>query len=197
MNTYRHDLFSVPIIHYENFIPLELVQNIRNYILKTTDVVAPHFALSEPGVSTHHNLSLDLIRDITSLVEGCSQFYNNIMMCVDDYTSKTGLPKNVLSNSWFNIQQPGSVLKRHIHAGGYAVVAGALYLNVDKKSSPLVFENPNPYSLLNTRNQMDHFTIKPTDGDLILFPSWLVHSSVEPNMTENRIVISFNTNSTL
>lgn len=195
MNTVQLNLFSVPVIHYEDFLPLELVQDIKNYVLTRTDTVAPHFAISKPGVSTHHNFSLDIIREITSSVEGCTQFYNNIMTCVDDYTTKTGLPKTVLTNSWFNIQQPGSVLRRHMHAGGYAVVAGALYINVDDKSSPLVFENPNPYCLLNTRNQMDQITIKPTSGDLILFPSWLVHSSVEPNMTENRIVISFNTNS--
>jgi uncharacterized protein (TIGR02466 family) len=187
-------------VYYENFLPQELAQNIKEYVLKKAGEATSHKAISGSGLSSHRKKYVDFIGEVTSSVKGCSQLYNNIVACIDDYTVKTGIPKNKIINSWFNIQQPGSILKRHHHIGGYSLVAGALFINVDEKSSSIVFDNPNPYSFMFDYNNEDKCSytymtrsFQPGIGDLILFPTWLIHASGNANNTKDRIVISFNT----
>lgn len=87
------------------------------------------------------------------------------------FTSSQSLPKVELINSWFNISQAGSVLKKHKHEG--SVVSGAFYLTY---GVPLIFPCES---------------ILPYPGLLVLFPSDLIHYTEEE--TQERIVISFNT----
>ena len=68
-------------------------------------------------------------------------------------------------NSWFNITEPKSKLKKH-----------NLYVSVGKKSVPLIFTERK---------------IQPYPGLLIIFPSHLDHYTTEEQ--ERRIVMSFNT----
>jgi uncharacterized protein (TIGR02466 family) len=82
-----------------------------------------------------------------------------------------------------------------------SILSGSLYINVDNESSKLYFDNPNQfikyfeynYQELTDYN-FEYFYITPKVGDLVIFPSWLTHgSNGEQNNTENRTVISFNT----
>lgn len=108
-----------------------------------------------------------------------------------------GLPKMQISNSWFNIQNEGSVLEQHTHPN--STISGALYINADQGSNEICFENPVPY-IWNvhyvdgkTKYSGRYFKIKPQNGMLILFPSWMRHGSLfAENKTNNRLVVSFN-----
>lgn len=77
-------------------------------------------------------------------------------------------------NSWFNITEPKSKLKKHNH--GNNGLSGALYVSVGRKSVPLIFTERK---------------IQPYPGLLIIFPSHLDHYTTEEQ--ERRIVMSFNT----
>jgi uncharacterized protein (TIGR02466 family) len=196
MNVNDYNLFSVPVSLYNNFLPPELAENIKNYILtEKADAGRENNVLHGEGKSSYMNMDEQarFIQDVTENVPGCSKFSNNILECINDFTSKINFPVCTLGNSWFNIQQPGSMLRRHAHISvfGIELVSGALYINVDDKSSSMSFENPNPWIVMSPGEAFT-FTIKPKIGDLILFPSWLMHQSLDSNMTENRIVISFN-----
>ena len=82
-----------------------------------------------------------------------------------------------------------------------SLISAALYINVDEKSSPLFFYNPNSlthftYSLT-SKTQSDfnfhHQSFQPKNGEMYIFPSWLLHgSNDEQNKTKDRTVISFN-----
>jgi uncharacterized protein (TIGR02466 family) len=114
------------------------------------------------------------------------------------FGEKAGLKfRNEIAISWFNIQKPGSILQEHAHPN--AILAGVLFLEVDKDSSPIYFYNPNPYiqwMLRQTRNNQyygDHVSFQPKAGDLILFNGWLKHgSNLISNKSSKRTVLSFN-----
>ena len=102
-----------------------------------------------------------------------------------------------ITNSWINIQKKDSILKMHNHHP--VQVSGAIWLKTDDKSSELIFENPNPFvknmfiADSNDWSYSQYFTVKPNQGNLILFPGWLIHgSNYEKNKSDERIVLSFN-----
>ena len=198
MKTHIHKLFHTPLTYYEGFLPSNIASNITDYILtRNTAAVFEHQAfLGNAYTAYTSQVNTNILQDIVR-VPGCSDVFKNLTECINEYTNSNGFPICNIDNSWFNVQKPGSLLKRHFHLGGSrpSFVSGALYINVDEKSPPVTFENPNPYIILKyppTNNYL--YSFKPNVGDLILFPSWLFHFSDQLNMTENRIVISLNAN---
>ena len=110
---------------------------------------------------------------------------------LDEYCVVLKIGNLSILNSWFNVQRPGSRLTLHRHSG--SMVSGALFLKVDEKSSPLIFEDPRDLATYNFQGYpFEKFYPEP--GDLVLFPSWLKHGSEEYiNQSDERIVVSFNT----
>jgi len=115
--------------------------------------------------------------------------------CIDDYCTKSGEGDLAVANSWFNIQYEGSSLHEHMHPG--SIISGALYVKVDDDNANLRFKNINPFWMMSHRVQETEYNcsyeeFEPKNGTLILFPSWLPHSSVA-NKSKERVVLSFNT----
>jgi hypothetical protein len=120
---------------------------------------------------------------------------------LDIYTDRIGILPVRFGNSWFAIQDIGGILKQHYHGG--SILSGSLFINVDENSTPIVFDNPNPFNNFlfhaGVQEKLTHYTYNtyefaPNNGDLIIFPSSLVHgSSYRPNQTKDRMIISFNT----
>ena len=151
-----------------------------------------HETLAIGGKSSHGmGMSNDLISSLG--------LESRIQKKLDMYTNSLKLQKVAIDNSWFNIQDIGSILKLHMHTR--SLISAALYINVDEKSSPLFFYNPNSlthftYSLT-SKTQSDfnfhHQSFQPKNGEMYIFPSWLLHgSNDEQNKTKDRTVISFN-----
>ena len=122
-----------------------------------------------------------------------------IQQKLDDYTAKVGIGDVKIQASWFNMQDQGSLLQQHCHAG--SLLSAALYINVDGDSSSLTFENPNPNVDTiwascredGTDYNYTYYEFIPKNGDLYIFPSWLRHGSYyKPNYTIDRTVISLN-----
>ena len=182
-------LFPTLVIAINNFISEEerliLLKEINN--LEHHD----HGALDNNSKSTFtpDNLLIDNLNDHVNL-------RRRIDLALNEYAQQYGIADLRLTNSWSNQQTIGSTLKGHRHPN--SKVSGALYINVDENSSKLVFHNPNPYIYIDDfNNQTDTnyraYWIQPENCQLILFPSWLEHSSGDAiNNTENRTVISFN-----
>lgn len=193
MKITRHNLFTVPVTYFKDFMPLNLANNVKEYIMeeKFKNTASYSALIGDAATSYNTEKNTKFIQEVVLNVAGCADLYNNIQKCINNFTSSSNLPECVLISSWFNIQQSFSILKRHSHISGEGVssVSGALYINIDEESSNISFENPNPYGIL---YKEANYTINPSIGDLILFPSWLIHSSDKINLTKNRIVISFN-----
>ena len=179
------NLFPTLIMKFNLLNDMETNQIFQ--VLKTLDS-EPYGAITS-GLSSYSNNS-NIIKYLN--------LEKKVQSKLDEYTSKIQIRPVSISNSWFNIQDIGSILKSHCHAR--SVLSVALYINVDNNSSYLYFDNPNPHvftTWLNTgESDYNHesFYFRPKNGEMYIFPSWLRHGSHETtNQTKDRTVISLNT----
>lgn len=101
-----------------------------------------------------------------------------------------------IMNSWINIAEKGVKHDYHSHPG--YTIAGVYYYRVSDEQGGLCFNNPN-LMIYNAefpegRTSPQSVEIIPKDGDIILFPAWLQHSTMENTTDEERISIAFNIN---
>ena len=105
---------------------------------------------------------------------------------------------NVLLNGWLNMNPPGGYNSPHQHSEAH--LSGVYYVDVPKAKSDgggaIEFLSPHPVRLLSTliRNQMfsDRIRIQPTAGDLIIFPSQLLHWVLPNDSGKPRVTVAFN-----
>lgn len=101
-----------------------------------------------------------------------------------------------LTNTWININEPGSYNKIHTHA--IAALSGVFYVKVPEDSGNLIFRRTNDAYILQgvatVMNKANHTecAIKPVEGRLVMFPSWLDHYVEMNESDEDRISIAFN-----
>lgn len=104
----------------------------------------------------------------------------------------------VLLNGWVNINPPGGYNSPHQHSEAH--LSGVYYVDVPKAKSDsggaIEFLSPHPVRLLSTliRSPLfsDRVRVQPEAGDLIVFPSQLLHW-VHPNdSAKARVTIAFN-----
>ena len=120
----------------------------------------------------------------------------DIQGCIDSYCDDAGLEPSLLCTSWFNVMGEGSNVERHRHEG--SVVSGAYYPLVEDESCPLIFESPlrqvRMCDVFDKQNEFSSYyvSMKPKNGLLLIFPSWLEHRT-DPNASGKRITVSFNT----
>ena len=128
-------------------------------------------------------------------------FINTISIKIQKAMEDMGwdLKKNKIEipNIWSIINKRGSSNAMHIHSNSY--ISAAYYVKAPEKCGDIVFYDPRQSRLvrkpkiskLNNLNG-EEVNIKPTDGLLVLFPSYLYHSVNENLSNEERIVIGFN-----
>ena len=99
-------------------------------------------------------------------------------------------------NVWMNCSPAGSHNSAHVHPG--SEVSGVFYISVPPDSGRIVFRDPRPQSEMSQLHSKDgevfkaltpRFVVSPEPGDLLLFPSWLMHQ-VEPGRDQNGLRIS-------
>ena len=104
-----------------------------------------------------------------------------------------------ITSMWSIINQKHALNERHIHGNNF--ISGAYYVKAPSDCGNICFYDPRSGPTFshpkttgpNKLNATVH-SIKPEDGLLVLFPSYL-HHSVETNLSdEERVVISFNVN---
>jgi len=101
--------------------------------------------------------------------------------------------KMKVGNSWANINDHLAWNRPHLHNGCW--YSGVFYIKADGDEGNIEFIDTNvkvvsDFPASSRTRSMESFT--PTEGELILFPSGLMHM-VEPNITKkDRYSISFN-----
>ena len=101
-----------------------------------------------------------------------------------------------VDNWWFNINQEGIKNDYHLHPGAdYSLV---YYVKTHEGCGDLVLERSDDKILFN-REFVHHFEshnhdyrIKPEDGQLVIFPSWLKHSVDMNTKDKDRISLAVN-----
>lgn len=107
-----------------------------------------------------------------------------------------------ITTSWLNCSKKGNVIQTHGHE--CSMISGVYYPEVHNDSPPITFKKSYTYTNLfhNTISpkpteftpyNVSSYTIQPISGDLIMFPSHLLHEVKENTSDLIRYSIGFNT----
>ena len=187
-----HATFQIPMAYYEN---KELNNSLCAYILsKEVEGIESNVA---PNIK--HNLveskfnflngNAMIVKDTKNWIDGCiKQTINTIQMESIDYDI-------TYKESWYHVTKTNGMHESHIHPG--CSWCGIYYLQSgDLGSGETVFENPVKSTYIDRGNlylnNMSQYRVKPQDGLLVIFPSFLSHYQAMYKGTEDRIVVAFN-----
>jgi uncharacterized protein (TIGR02466 family) len=103
-----------------------------------------------------------------------------------------------LDSLWVNLLKSGGHHRGHIHP--HSVISGTLYVEVPSGSGAIRFEDPRlPLMMSAPPRRKDapeglqpFVTVKPRQGLLLLWESWLRHEVLRGTGREERLSISFN-----
>ena len=187
----EHSVFPILIIK-DNILTNKECKYVASVLKDYSHILKEHECFKGKSLSGH-DYNINLLKE-----PKLQHLQGPIRKRAQQFAEKAGLKfRNEIAVSWFNIQKPGSVLQEHAHPN--AILAGVLYIEVDDKSSPIYFHNPNHYInwMLRTDRQNKHYgdyvSFQPKAGDLILFNGWLNHgSNLTANKSSKRTVLSFN-----
>jgi len=112
---------------------------------------------------------------------------------VDYYLALVGKDAKYVTERSRDVDYWAAVHKDHIghesHAHENSLVSGVYYARVPSNSGRIVFEDPrgslSPFGRLQTY-------FEPSEGDIVLFPSWLIHKVSPTPGTDMRLSIPFN-----
>lgn len=187
------NLFSLPVYKtnlLDQIDVINLEDNLQTELSRSSAQVSS--LEKNGGVSTYEtncNLHLEeYSKSISNLVLLHAKLYWKILD-VDPRLE----PK--IDQSWSNIHYNKSVTLEHSHSL-YPMVA-TLYVKAEKNSGDLILINPMEYGLTHIpygvpiENKLET-SIKVSTGDLVLFPGWVRHKTMENLSGQPRIVMSFN-----
>ena len=98
-------------------------------------------------------------------------------------------------NGWASVYPKGAWVPLHDHRPLHW--SAAYYVKTHKDCGNIIFTDPKEYALSNEpentrwRGNVMH-SVEPTDGMLLIFPSYLKHETLPNEVDEDRIIISFN-----
>lgn len=104
--------------------------------------------------------------------------------------------KLVITQSWLNYTDKTQYHHKHHHHN--SVISGCIYINADKSNDSIVFgkrmtgENWQIQALEQNYFNCNEFTVNVGTGDVVLFPSNMLHSVPKTEHDYTRISLAFN-----
>ena len=107
----------------------------------------------------------------------------------------------MVASAWININSPGAYNVKHSHPESQ--LSGVMWIKSPKDGGVIEFENPNSHEAFTEMNAYTEefkeknfvypvYWFTPTEGRIVVFPSYLQHEVRENKSNEDRISISFN-----
>ena len=182
-------LFPTTIYYNDVSDPIKINNHIDNVIDEidfkiieewgTTHYISVDFSLDSVDI-----LNVDILNKY-KLHEVSKEIDKNLR----DYCTALNFKMREYSiESWFSKFKKGNYA--HIHHHGHADISGVYYYKTNSEDGTFFFESPNPYSNMCYSNS--RWNLKPSPGQMVMFPGWMSHG-VTTNTTDNtRISLSFN-----
>jgi uncharacterized protein (TIGR02466 family) len=195
--TELYSLFPTPVIRVpateDNYDPVQLeIKAAIDIIKKTNDSSSLTYFYKGAPETEISNKTYDFIEKFN-----CVNLEKRIYDAVNDYVDRIGWlspRKFSIRGSWINILQQDVNHTHHCHPG--YLISGTYYYRVSEKQGSISFNNPNSIMMYCQfpQGQLCPQTVDiiPDDGDIVLFPSWLIHSTRKNKSLEERISIAFN-----
>lgn len=104
--------------------------------------------------------------------------------------------KLVVTQSWLNFTDKTQYHHKHYHHN--SVISGCIYINARRESDSIMFtkmSNGEPWqiqALEQTYFNCNEFTVPVNTGDIVLFPSNLIHSVPKTDHEYTRVSLAFN-----
>lgn len=122
------------------------------------------------------------------------EYTDTVLSCINEELSKFSLITQKdwkLTHLWFLVYEKYANFSVHNHGPeGWSAV---LYVNFDEKEhSGTTFYSPYPSWQKDILGTYESYTPKVKEGDLVLFPSNIMHESSMNFSDKNRTIISFN-----
>ena len=147
--------------------------------------------MGRPHFNNGFSKSVEILL-VDTFKNACSEYYKSMPKPLN--ITKNNLvitPDQWELDAWANVNEPGSINREHTHTGAF--VSAVVYFQAEGTGS-LQFM-PYNFTYKMTLPQWPYFGTSyydPVDGNIILFPSYLLHK-VERNLSNTqRINISFN-----
>lgn len=121
---------------------------------------------------------------------------SNVQFCLNELYRPKKNVKLRITQSWLNYTKKGEFHHKHLHPNSF--ISGVFYVNADKQTDKIYFYNerysqitinPAEFNVVNSKAWW--FPVET--GDLILFPSHLVHSVETVDTERVRASLAFNT----
>jgi uncharacterized protein (TIGR02466 family) len=189
-------LFSIPVIRYpaevETYDSIQVQLRESIHLMKESNDITCMSSKPQDGISKTYNFLEKYNCDLLNkrILESCMTYLKEIGwsgIC-------EGENPIVIKNSWVNFTNTGESRNPHVHPG--YKISGVYYFRVSEVQGGIYFNNPNPLGMACEFPSGYIFPqthdIVPDDGDIILFPSWLVHGTRECKSETERISIAFN-----
>jgi uncharacterized protein (TIGR02466 family) len=109
----------------------------------------------------------------------------------------TGDDQVVFTGMWTNVYPPGAFVPQHLHPN--CLLSGVYYAKAPKDCGNLIFQDPAYIAkVMHNRGAgryptlAEKYMVDVRDGLMVIFPSWLPHSTQPNKSGEDRIIVSFN-----
>lgn len=137
--------------------------------------------------------------DVTGEIRNLIDIINRRLYYMSSYLGYTKNKTLAVDNAWININNKGDHNIWHDHTSSIIVII--YYVSVPENSGNLILRSPiqnyedflqaDHISSYNSYNSAT-YTYVPKAGELVMFPSWLMHRVTSNETDEDRISIAFN-----
>lgn len=184
-------LFPIPLLRARGVLPAGLVRGlVAHFSAKAVQDNSSSPNLSHTALLTPADSPL--LVDVAGLVTPKLGEFGSLL-----FGERLGWS---IKEMWVNLLETGGRQAMHNHANSF--ISGVLYLTPTHADSRTVFMKSPGGTEFSFKNDHDGVTTgpynadkwvspQPEPGDLVLFPSYLMHA-VPPNAGERRITLAFN-----
>ena len=190
-----YELFPDPVFHYK----LENYKNINkellNYILDLQK--KDKKGNNRSNIGGWHSPNFDLVNPGPP-INFINSFKDFLKHIIEDKFGWEYVPnKQRIVAMWAIINKKESYNVKHNHQNCY--LSAAYYIKKPENSGDITFYDPKevktyrfPEVEKHTNYSAQSITIKPEEGDLLIFPSYLFHEVGINLSNEERVIVSFN-----
>ena len=190
-----YNLFPDPIFRYKVENYKEINKELSNYIYNLQKKDPSGNSRSNGG--GWHSPNFDIVNPgpPINFINNFKDFLKDII--VNEFGWEYIPNRQRIVAMWAIINKKNSYNVKHNHQNCY--LSSAYYVKKPKDSGEITFFDPKeaktyrfPEIEKNTDFSVEKITIKPEEGELLIFPSYLYHEVSENLVNEDRIVVSFN-----
>jgi len=190
-----YELFPDPIFHYKLENYKQINKELLNYILELQKKDKKGNNRSNRG--GWHSPNFDLVNPGPP-IDFINSFKVFLKHIIEDEIGWEYVPnKQRVVAMWAIINKKNSYNVKHNHQNCY--LSSAYYIKKPENSGDITFYDPKevktyrfPEVERNTSYSAESITVKPKEGDLLIFPSYLYHDVGVNLSDEERVVVSFN-----